>query len=162
MTPVRALLAAAAGAIVVASCSDAAGPDLGPLIFDVTVGCFPSPDPPYTCTAPSTTFARGDTLTIGEVLVDTTAFHNTVAVTVRAICWQNLEIRRGGVLVDYVPRVSTCPDSTMLQGDNAPSLFNIRFFRFRVPDAWTPGVYTVKSLMVVDPQITVSRRFTIR
>ena len=145
-----------------ASCSDAAGPDLGPLLFDVTIGCYPSPDPPYTCTAATTTFSPGDTLTIGEILVDTSLSHHEAHVTVRAICWQNLEIRRSGQLVDYLPRVSTCPDSTLLQGDNSPFVVNIRAYTFRVPDVWTPGTYTVRSLMLVDPPATVARSFTIR
>jgi hypothetical protein len=149
--------------LVLVSCgSDVVGPNLGPLLFDITIGCFPSPDPPYTCTAPTTTFAHGDTITIGELLIDTTSSHHEAHVVVRAICWQNLEIRRGGQVVDYLPRVSTCPDSTMLQGDNSPSVFNLRFFRFLVPDVWSPGAYSVRSLMLVDPPATVTRTFTIR
>jgi hypothetical protein len=149
-------------AIGLAACSDAtAPPDLGPLLFGVTVGCAPSPNPPYVCTGP-TSYARGDTMTLGTLLIDTTAFHDEAQVIVRPICWQNLEIRRGGTVVDYFPRVSTCPDSTLAQGENAPGVFVLRFFRFIVPDAWTPGTYTARSLILVDPPAMVSRAFTIR
>lgn len=100
-------------------------------------------------------------MTIGLILVDTSAARSA-QVRVRPICWQNIAIYRGDLLVDYLPRVSTCPDSTLPQGDNFPSVFNLRFFSFPVPDVWTPDTYTAKALILVDPPATVSRSFVVR
>jgi hypothetical protein len=163
-TGVRYSAAAFIVVLTLAACgSDAvAPPDLGPLLFEVTVGCVPIPAPPYVCTSPTTTFSRGQVMTIGELLVDTTASQQTAQVVVRAVCWQNIEILRGAMLVDYLPRASTCRDSTMAQGDNPPRVFNFRAFQFIVPDIWVSGTYTARSLMLVDPPITVSRTFTIQ
>ncbi len=104
---------------------------------------------------------QGETMTIGLILVDTSAARSA-QVRVRPICWQNIAIYRGDLLVDFLPRVSTCPDSTLRQGDNPPGVFNLRFFSFPVPDVWTPGTYTATALILVEPPATVSRSFVVR
>jgi hypothetical protein len=161
----RPLLGGCWWAVLVAtiiSCSDPVEPNLGTLAYEIFTGCLPSAfEPVYTCSPQQTTITRGDTLLVGHLVVDTSVAMAATA-RVRAPCAANFEIRRGVTLVGTLPAVPTCPDSVMEQGDNPPLVNNRRVQFWAVPSDAAPGVYTITSVLLVEPRAARSTQVTVQ
>jgi hypothetical protein len=52
-----------------------------------------------------------------------------------------------------LPAEPTCPDSIQDQGDNAPRVYNARFFFWKPPLDAEVGSYTFRSVWLVDPAV---------
>ena len=155
----RALVRVVLGGILVSAspaCSDSTGPDLGTLVYEVWSGCVPDIfNGVFTCSPQQTSVARGDSLLVGHLLIDTSA---TLSATARVVgsCAVNFEITRSGTLVATLPAQPTCPDSVAEQGDNPPRVYNARIRFWHVPADAPTGQYTITSVLVVEPRITRS------
>ena len=152
------------GALTVAvlSCSEATAPDLGTLAYEMFTGCIPRIfTGGLTCAPQQTTVARGDSLLVGHLLIDTSAA-KTATARLRASCDVNFEIRRGGALVGTLPAVLTCPDSVLDQGDNPPHVYNAHVYFWLVPADAAPGVYTITSVWLIEPATTRSVQVTVQ
>jgi hypothetical protein len=151
------------GTLVVAlsSCGDVTAPDLGTLAYEMFSGCIPDIfNLGLMCSPQITTVARGDSLLVGHLLIDTSAAQTATA-RLRAPCAVQFEIGRAGALVRTLPAVPTCPDSVMEQGDNPPRVYNARFRFWVVPVDAAPGAYTIKSVWLIDPAATRAIQVTV-
>jgi len=155
---IRAVVTALLG--LSAACNGPSGPEPGPLLLGVTFGCQPSAVYPYDC-APVLAADRGGPFILGEFLADTTDTPGAI-VTVRALCRSNILIERGGVVVDSLPHTTTCADSLEVRLLAAPQQAVLRYYGFTIPASWTPGDYTVRTIMLVNPPLTLTRTLTVR
>lgn len=120
------------------------------LLYEIQPCGLPPFAGPYGC--PDTIeVAPGDTLLIGHAVIDTS--HTHADILIRPICAVNLEILRNGELIGTLPSEPTCPDSVEVNGTNAPSITNVRGYRWEVP-ALAPATYTVRSVWLLDPAAT--------
>ena len=145
----------------VLGCGDTTAPDLGTLAYEVFSGCIPDVfNLVVTCAPQQTTVARGDSLLVGHLLIDTSAAGAATA-RLRPSCAVNFEIRHGGALVGTLPATPTCPDSVQDQGDNPPRVNNAHVFFWQVPADAAQGPYTIKSVWLVDPRLTRAIQVTV-
>jgi hypothetical protein len=146
----------------VLGCGDTTAPDLGTLAYEVFSGCIPDVfNLVVTCAPQQTTVARGDSLLVGHLLIDTSAALAATA-RLRPSCAVNFEIRHGGALVGTLPVTPTCSDSVQNQGDNPPRVYNAHVFFWQVPADAAQGTYTIKSVWLVDPALTRSIQVTVQ
>jgi hypothetical protein len=149
-------------AATVLGCSDATAPDLGTMAYEMFSGCIPDVfNLAVTCAPQQTSVARGDSLLVGHLLIDTSTA-KTATARLRASCAVNFEIRLGTTLVGTLPATPTCPDSVQEQGDNPPRVYNARVFFWQVPTNTAPGTYTLKSVWLVDPALSRSIQVTVQ
>lgn len=155
------LLLLGAMAIALTACAGDSGPTLGDMryqFFALSHCGAGACDSVFTAVEPGDTV--GFFLLIQDDTPDTTALPR-----VRPICATNLEIRHALIPeagFDY-PATPTCPDSTILGGDNWPrSLTTGRIYYIGIPDGLPPGDYTVTSKLLAEPRVDRTTKITIK
>jgi hypothetical protein len=151
-------------AALLANCGETTAPGIDdairPLVYEIFTGCLPQ-RLEYDCGPDVLTVSRGDTLIVGHSLHDSSgADPDTVIVT--ADCAVNFEILRSNVLVGTLLAAPTCPDSTLPRGENAPQINLIRAFAWRIPTGLAPGQYTLRSRLLVNPNVSKSLQITVQ
>jgi hypothetical protein len=140
-------------AALACGCSDSTAPPSA-LIYSLNLWHGPL----WAITGPATSANRGDTIAIQIDLTDSTTVGGTPA-TVRAICALNVSILHAGTLVTSLPSPITCPDSTyqLSIGPAYSSTWISRFYNWVIPLGLSPGTYTIRGEVLVQPALSVSR-----
>jgi hypothetical protein len=118
--------------------------------------------PLWAITGAATSVNRGDTVTVHVELTDSTTVGGST-VTVRAICAENVAIRRGGAVVATLPSPATCPDSVYQRtvGLALSADWDSRLYNWVIPAGLTPGTYTLEGRVLVAPALSVTRTLAI-
>jgi hypothetical protein len=139
--------------VLFCACGSTTEPPHSPVVYEVNVFAGPL----FGINDFATSANRGDTLSIRVQVYDSTSAHGSL-VTVRATCAVNVTILHAGTTVATLPQAITCPDSSLQETVGAQGSFfwDSRFYGWVVPTTLSPGVYTIRGEVLVQPALSAS------
>jgi len=142
---------------VLAACSDSTS---APTTLHYGMDLYRGPS--WAPTGFATVVNRGDTVTVHIELVDSTTVVGS-STTVRAVCAENVSIRRNNVVAATLPSPATCPDSAYprIVGLRYSGDWDSRLYNWVIPASLAPGTYTIVGEILVSPALAVSQTLTI-